>query len=364
MAEKIIRLSGDPHSRGLQHGLELGPQIRRLLNDQCARINCHFLHPFPEDQIYSYVMDYAAEIERELPSIAEEIQGLSIGAKITYEQAMLLQVRREVLKILHKVENSDCSTFSIPLSNHTLAQTIDLNSSFAEFGRTFHIASSERTPEILMFSFAGLLGYLGMNSNGLAISINMVSSDDWQIGVPPYLLVRHLLELNSVEDCISSLANIKRSSSRSFTICDNRRNVTIEMTTDSFAVLEDSELFHTNHYMSAELAHKDSINFLARNSSLHRLKRLRQLTAALPHAPTVPELFNVFNDHDNHPVGLCSHSDGDPRRTETVATVVMHPSKGTMYVRRGLACGGSGIEMYEFKRREDQHHVASRSETI
>lgn len=346
MPENAVRLSGDPITRGVQHGRKLAPEIKRLLSNDCARINCHLSRPVPEELIYAYVRKFAFEIERELPLIAAEIEGLSKGAEISYEQAVLLQVRREILMHLRKGANSDCSTFSLPINKRVVAQTIDLNSSFAEFGTVFQIEPWCGSPEILMFSFAGLLGYMGMNSSGLAIAINMVSSDDWRPGVPPYLLVRHLLELHTVEECLEAIANIRRSSSRSFTICDSTRSVTVEMTATSFAVLEGKKLLHTNHYLSPDLAPYDTINFLARHSSMQRLAKLHALTQNLPETPAVSELFNLFADHENHPVGLCSHADGDLRRTETVATAVMHPATGTMYVRKGMPCCGCKIEKF------------------
>lgn len=331
----------------------MGPQIRRLLSDDCARINCHLPRPISEEFIYSHARIFASEIERELPSIAEEIRGLAEGAEISYEQATLLQVRREVLMQIQKGSGSDCSSITLPISQRIVAQTIDLNSSFAEFGTALQIAPWGGTPEILMYSFAGLLGYLGMNSSGLAIAINMVSSDGWQPGVPPYLLVRRLLELHTIEDCIDAIANIRRSSSRSLTICDAKRSVIVEMTATSFAVLEGSELFHTNHYLSEDFTAKDTVNFLAKRSSMARLSRLQALTERLPASPDVSDLFQLFADHQNHPVGLCSHADGDKRRTETVATVVMHPSSGTMYVRKGLACSAHPIDKYSLASQSD-----------
>lgn len=168
MEANVLRLSGDPKSRGIEHGRKLALQINRLLEDDCARINCHLSHPIPEKQLYGYAMLFAPELERQVPQIAEEIEGLSEGAGISYEQALLLQVRREVLMLAHKGASSDCSTYVLPVNGRTVAQTIDLNSSFSEFGTVFHIAPWNNAPEILMYSFAGLLGYMGMNSAGLA----------------------------------------------------------------------------------------------------------------------------------------------------------------------------------------------------
>ena len=344
--KNILHLSGDPRSRGLTHGKILKKQIHKLLDDNCARINYFLNRKVSEVDIYSLSLLYADEIEKELPEIAEEIKGLAEGANITYAQATLLQVRREIIMNVSLSENYDCSLISLPINSRIIAQTIDLNSSFNEFGIVMHIAAWKDKPEILMYSFSGLLGYLGMNSKGLAIGINMVVSNDWQLGVPPYLLVRHLLEMSTIDECIERLSRIKRSSSRALTISDKHRSVTVEMTAKSFVILEEKELFHTNHFLASELQAKETINFLAKNSSQKRFVRLQNLVKELGKEPTIPQLFNLFTDHENYPVGICSHAEGDIRRTETVATIIMSPNSGSMYVKRGMPCMTQAYQKY------------------
>ena len=59
----------------------------------------------------------------------------------------------------------------------------------------------------LLLSFGGLLGYLGINSDGLAIGLNLVLGGDWGPGIPPYLAIRHLLDsAGSVAEALELLA--------------------------------------------------------------------------------------------------------------------------------------------------------------
>jgi hypothetical protein len=39
-----------------------------------------------------------------------------------------------------------------------------------------------------------------------------------------------------------------------------------------------------------------------------------------------------------YPLGLCVHAEGDPDRDATVASVVMRPRTGELFVRRGNPC--------------------------
>ena len=53
----------------------------------------------------------------------------------------------------------------------------------------------DRGPAILMCTFAGLVGYPGINSLGVSFVQNALSTHDWRRdGMPHYLLKRVLLE--------------------------------------------------------------------------------------------------------------------------------------------------------------------------
>ncbi|MEO6230957.1 MAG: C45 family peptidase [Ferruginibacter sp.] len=346
-----IILRGNAYERGLQHGQQLGPQIKDFLNDNKARVNSIREFPLSDDVIQSQVQLHAAVIEAELPEIATELKGLAAGAGISYEEAVFLQVRVELMSYGDQdLLEGDCSTVAIKQPGHPTitGQTIDLPGNMTELGCVFRIIpENDDEPEILMYGFAGLLGYMGMNSHGLSININMVVSNDWQPGVSPYLLVRHFLTLATTEECLQELNRITRSSSRSFVIADKTSLLNVEFTATQIRVLEETLMFHTNHYLDTDLIKEDKIHFLFKNSSIKRLKLLQQL---FPSDENVsPEtLFNIFADHTLYPVGICAHGEGNIRRSETVGTVVMEPESFTMYARKGNACTGE-TEIFRMK---------------
>lgn len=337
-----IILSGSPFERGLQHGRSLSRQISGFLNDNRARINSIREFPLDEAVIQSQVQQHAAIIEEQLPEIALELKGLAEGANISYEDAVLLQIRVELIAYNKQdILEGDCSTLAFTTQSQAVitGQTIDLPGDMAELGCIFRIIPERaEDAEILMYGFAGLLGYMGLNSYGLSININMVISSDWQPGVSPYLLVRHLLTLSSINECLAELKRIKRSSSRSFLIADKEKLVNVEFTVDELRVMEANVLLHTNHFLDTDLAKKDKIHFLFRNSSIKRSRVMHDLLPEDAENITPENLFDLFSDHSLYPVGICAHSEGNIRRSETVGAVVMLPGKYTLHARKGNTC--------------------------
>ncbi len=333
-----IHLSGEPYEIGYKHGYILRSKIQEFLGDNFARINLVRQIKLTRNEIFDSVHKYRTIIEEDLPQISEEIQGLAKGANISYEEAILLQIRRE---LIGQASLGECSLIASMDVNKkmTIAQTIDLNGKMTNLGQVFRITSSTiNVPEILIYSFAGLLGYIGLNSAGLAIGINFVSSDGWKPGVSHYLLVRHLLKLKTLEECLEELQRIRRCSSRSLTICDNRHLAIIEMTVDDLRVISGSELKRTNHFLHQDFQTKDKMNVFSRNASILRLQRLNELMKKTNNSTEPETLFNIFSDHSLYPIGLCAHSEGNIRREDTVAAVVLKPNTSSIFIRKGHPC--------------------------
>jgi predicted choloylglycine hydrolase len=337
----VITLSGSPFERGLIHGQALGARIRNFLADGHARIDRVRETPLSPTVINTLTGQHAAIIEATLPSIAEELKGLAAGAGISYREAVLLQTRMELIHYgqLDKAEG-DCSTIAIHQGGLVITgQTIDLAGEMTDLGCVFRVLPErEGEPEILMYSFAGLLGYTGINSNGLSVNINMVLSGDWQPGVPPYLLVRHLLQQQSRKQCLDELQRIRRSSSRSFTIADKTGLINVEFTANTLRVQEGHCLLHTNHYLHPDLLEEDRIHFLFKNSSVKRLALLQRMLPEDPGSVTPEMLFSFLADHTLYPVGICAHNEGNIRRTDTVAAIVFQPAHFTLHARKGHTC--------------------------
>jgi isopenicillin-N N-acyltransferase like protein len=350
---KEVVVSGRPFERGLQHGRALRREIAQVLDDLRGRIHRARRQAITATGLEREVNEHGRAIEREVPKIAEELRGLAAGAEISYADAIMLQARRELIGVAEHQAQGDCTlvAFRRRQDGPVISQTVDVDSALGAFLVLLRVLPHKSDePEQLILSFAGLLGYLGINSHGLGIGINLVISPRWGPGVPPYLLGRHLMRQPTVDSCLSEIGLVQRSSSRSLTLADQRRLVTVEMTRHEQRATDGPDLVcHTNHYLHPELVAADRMNVLSRNNSRRRLAHIHDDLTGRHEEIGVGELFDAFVDHRMHPLGICAHAEGDPRRSETVCTVVSEPGKARLHVRPGLPCARADVQTFELR---------------
>lgn len=271
---KAVSTVGSARERGSQLGEALRADIQQFIADGFA--HTAGLNPVSElhENLDVIIQPYADSVRRWLPEIAEEIEGLAAGASITNAEAWLLQYRRE----LTTPRAYGCSSIGQTGEDAFVAQTIDLAGNMST---AFHLASShpDKGPKTISASFVGLLGYLGMNENGLAVAINMVVSDDWQVGVSPYLLVKAILACDNMDEAMVLLNRVPRSSSRCITLVDKHKAIAVEMTATEASQTESERALHTNHYLHADIKRHDKIDPATRMESRKRLAKLRKVCA-------------------------------------------------------------------------------------
>lgn len=308
-------------------------QIRGFLRDDLCRLNRILHRPTSLGDLKTTIDLHGEMIARDVPDIFDEIRGLADGAEIDLDAALLLQLRREVVGYSRIPTGGDCTTLCLSRGpdGPMLAQTIDLNGDLDDQMTIVEIAHSATGNRVLVLTFTGLLGYLGLNGHGLAIGVNLVLGGPWRPGVPPYLAIRHLLDhCTDIESCLTRLAGLQLASSRCLTICDRNNGIAVELLNGRMAVIRDEPLVHTNHFLSEEFAAEDSINRFSRNSSVLRLKACRERLSQLPDRAGPEDIMEVFC---REPIRV--KANGDCRRERTVGAVVMLPRDGLMHVRCG-----------------------------
>jgi Acyl-coenzyme A:6-aminopenicillanic acid acyl-transferase len=327
-----VHLRGDPFERGRQHGTALGARLREFLDDGLCRLDRLLPTAVTIESLRPVLAAHRGWIEAGVPALAEEIRGLADGARISLDHALLLQLRREMLGYQRVPTMGDCTTYARSgRPGAVLAQTVDLNGDLDDYITVLAVTDPATNRRSLVLSFGGLLGYLGVNSDGLAVGLNLVLGGDWRPGVPPYLAIRHLLDTAAgVDEAVAILRTLRLASSRSLTLCDRAKTAYVEVVGDEFRVVEAAESSHTNHFLHPDLAARDELNIFARNFSLLRLKTCRAGLAELPVDASVDEHFRLLS---SAPIRV--ENDGDIRRERTVAAVVLRPGHGELHVRPG-----------------------------
>src|SRR6185312_13274986 len=222
----FIQVSGDPFEVGYQHGQARAAALRDFVDDGLTRINKIAPAPTSLAELSPTLAKYSAAIAAAAPALSEEIAGLAHGANLAAAEALLLQTRRELIGFQKIPTRGDCTTYASlsagPGGTPVLAQTVDLNGNLDDQIAVLDIElSGPGHRRSLVLSFGGLLGYLGINSDGLAIGLNLVLGGTWGPGLPPYLAIRHLLDTaTSVDHALEILPTLPLASSRSLTLCD------------------------------------------------------------------------------------------------------------------------------------------------
>ncbi|MDK9495465.1 C45 family autoproteolytic acyltransferase/hydrolase [Streptomyces katrae] len=330
-----IRASGTPWDIGRAHGTALAAPLRAFLDDGLARLGHLLDRPPTLPALLPSIAAHRDAVEAALPDLAEEVAGLADGARISEDEAWLLQLRRELTGYSRIRTGGDCTTYARtgPGTDPVLAQTVDLSGNLDTHIAVLETTRSGSARRSLVLSFAGLLGYLGVNSDGLAVGINLVLGGTWRPGVPPYLAVRHLLDTAATaEQALKVLADLPLSSSRSLMLCDHERVLYAEHLDGDLRVTEAAPgaLAHTNHYLHPDFAPADELNVFARNSSRRRLDAARDGIAALPGGADAEDHFALLA---RPPVRVPDR--GDIRAERTVAAAVLFPAAGRLHLRPG-----------------------------
>ena len=336
----FLLLEGEAYENGFKIGSILKNEINEFLGSDLAGVGKN------KEQVEIILKPYYLYLNERHPSLIDEISGLANGANITFYTALMLQYRRE----LTRDKSLDCSLIAIKGFNNILAQTIDLSGTIGNYGVVTKIVTPNE-PIQLLYTFAGLLGYLGLNSNNIAIGINMVFSKDWQVGISPYLLIRELLRLKSIDECINYLKKIKISSSRSLTLIDEKQLVNIEISpTKELSIKYEDKLSHTNHFIHENMLCEEDLNIFSVNSSKKRHDRLKTLFDENEFKFNQNKdkdhewIFdNIFSDHEGFPTSICNHVNHS-LYPKTVASVVIDINMQTLRIRKGLTCENKTIE--------------------
>jgi len=329
----LIEVSGSSYEMGCQHGAQAADLVRRYI------LWIGKLTGMSVDVLCRNGMAFLPMVEELSPSLVEEIQGLADGAGISFEEAMLCQVRADAAR----VGASGCTAFALTGSatadHQPLAgQNLDLEPEYADVAILLRVEPADGRPRALMFTFAGQLGYSGMNEYGLAHFNNSLFDYRWRLGLPRQSLKRVMLEKRTVEECVELLARHRVCSAANVVLCDGRGKIAdVEVRPEGIALFDDEHpdcRIHTNHYLTSQFVPYETGSL---PDSRPRLARIRALIQENWGRITVETMKVILADHHGDTGGICRHGETG---WHSIAGYIAEPVKGLLHVRRGHGCLG------------------------
>lgn len=331
----IFRAKGSHRELGRQHGEQAREYIRRHLDVMCAAQKLSL------ETLRSRALRFQPMFEQYCPHLLDEMRGLAEGARVTAADAMACNIRGEI----GQAKQEGCTAYVIGRSgtpDHEIiaGQNSDMTSEVPPMAYVLHLQPKEK-PEVLMWTFGGMIGYHGMNSAGVAHFANALGGGPAsRFGMPHYPVKRLMLECSTVEQAVALLRKIPLASNGNYVLCDGAgRILDVEATTDGPEIIEDRGagfIAHTNHFLCSRYARKENFE-KSWPDSFPRIGKMNELIASKRGRVTVEDVKSFLKDHTGKPVSICRH-DGDSR---TVASLIAEPARRRMHAAVGNPCQNS-----------------------
>ncbi len=337
---RVLELFGeDALAIGHQHGETFRREIKEIAEIRMERM-CAVSR-------FKRVKDVLEVAERHIAPLQEfdvdlflELRGIAEASNVSLERLIVLNHYTDLRDIEPNTgyyagrrpddpeDLGGCSIiYSRTEKGPMLGQTWDIHGSAEPYVLMLKVNDA------LVFSIMGCLGMTGINTHGVALAINNLSSIDARIGVIWPALVRKALTHSSAKKAKDEIMHAPNGSGRHYAIADEKNFYGIETSgTKKKIICEDPELlyFHTNHCLDAEMRKTHVIR--KDSNTLWRFQHLDEVTRS-EDLSTPENIFLAFKAISMPP------DSQRPHKTTTCGTLVMDIAK-----RAVLGCAGIADE--------------------
>ena len=352
--EPLVLDQPTPAGRGEAHGETWRTEIRELAAIRLA-LTREKGRMHDEAQILDVAARHLPVLHAIAPDLHQELLGIARGAELAPERVVVLNQYTDLRDIDPDLVGSNaakgrawdlgdpggCTAIHVSgPSGPILAQTWDMHASAEPFVRMIRVSGSGGRPEALCFTLTGCLGMAGLGGDGVAVTINNLTSTDARVGLLWPAVVRRLLAAPSASEALRSLLAAPLSSGHHYMIGDSAEFFGVE-TSGRLKVLTQRGIraahIHTNHYFDPVLRKYEAVSRVS--TTFRRLDLATDLYVQQQPA-TAEEVWSFLHNHEGFPRSICSHvddADGDPSASKTCGLIVMELAQARMTVARGCS---------------------------
>ena len=329
---KRITLSGTPEDIGFQHGRLLSEEINQTIS---FYRDWFLIHLGDEERILESAGTFKQKIHSYNPDFGIEIEHIALGARISEPLWLYAMNSRSEMVVTQNA--SECTAVVFP-QHHLIGQTWD----WAKFLEGKFVIMEIVYPsglKILQLTEAGIIGKIGMNNRGLGQTLNILRMMDAGLnGIPVHIVMRAVLESNSLEDALSAITRAGNGKASNLILAQGRRAVDVEFAgNETFRhEIKGQVYIHTNHYRHAPESAQVPEDSLV--DSIRRYQVADELSSKAT-GFTLEEMISILSNrsHPQHTI-LCDFEPsefGGIGDCGTLATIVMDLKGLSMKVRIG-----------------------------
>lgn len=324
MDEKLplIELQGTPREIGLQHGRILKDRIQRTITYY------HGIFKKPEEKIFDEAKRFKKVISEFSRAYSDEIEGIAEGAAVDPLWIYALNARSEILTQFV----SECTAMYFS-DEKLLAQNWDWAEALEELMVLMKI-TREDGHTILQITEPGILAKIGINSEGLGVTLNYLHMDHKLGGLPVHVTLRHFLDSSSIQDGLKSLGEYKYGKSGNIIFANNQgKFINLEFADDVVHETSDTSLFvHTNHFLSDKSLNTDDEKLA---SSYSRYERASNMVVDIE--PNIASIKQILSDKTNAELPICRKyiPHEEIGNSGTVTSIIMDLERMEIHATRG-----------------------------
>jgi isopenicillin-N N-acyltransferase-like protein len=319
---------GDARERGRAHG-ELGAErVARSVETYLRRFE-HFAG-LKARTARRRAEAYADPIAAYDPDILEEINGIAEGSGCSRADILAVNCRSELM--FGSNAPLECTSFGlqpdVTLTGHTyVGQNWDWAPD-VKASLILLVVKQPPRPTAVILDEAGMVGRMGMNSAGIALSTNTLIAEDSGPGVPYNVLLRGVLNSRSLAEAIGALVRPQRALGANFLLGDgNGQVLDIEASASTVDYLAPVSgiVTHGNHFAGPR--HRGRDRSLERfPDSLYRECRIREHLERVGRPIGEEDMKDALKDAFGHPNAICRSVDPEQdelEQIETIASIIM-----------------------------------------
>ncbi|CCX35417.1 putative Acyl-CoA:6-aminopenicillanic-acid-acyltransferase [Taphrina deformans PYCC 5710] len=320
--DRIINCTGTHFEIGHTHGSEARSKILEGIRNYAALFEESVNLSWAAAKVYA--ARFLPALERHVPHLLEEMRGIAEGARVSLEDILALNARSEIgLTRPKQADPPDgCTAFARHVDEQQwLQQNWDWKANQIEQVVILRIQEPCGN-SITTITEAGLVAKVGMNSQGVGVTLNAlktVQMNDTML--PIHVALRLVLESDSAEDAHKRLEVAGVASAAHFLLADGGSSMGLEVNpVRPFGRIEpttDGNIFHTNHCVARNRPEAlTEIPWL--QDSPVRLDRIAKLVHDLQET-SFETISKVFQDEQGLPNAI--NRDVDPETGTGICTI-------------------------------------------
>lgn len=339
----VLEVAGLPREMGRQTGEAMRSEIRELVDLVLARFNKGRETPISLEHAQGIVEGTIPLAREYAPDSVDELEGIAEAAGVPVGSIMLLNARNMLAASADGCTSVMVSSAASAHGVSMAGQNWDNDPAMDPFSVVL-IRRPSGKPSLMNWTQPGIIGYMGLNSEGIGICMNALNGPMRRDGVPWYFIVREIYGQSSLDAATAAVQRARRAIAANAAMVTPQGAADIEVTPDDVRVLladESGLLVHTNHCVHPDLTNNNSM-YADRiyGQSIPRKARAEAMLDTCDGTATLEKVKEILSDHDGYPTSICRHPNDDPATgwQRSVISMIVEPSEGRMHVTRGNPC--------------------------